>query len=377
MTIARPAFADGAILAAADLSALDENSRGRDARHTRHLHTPGVGAGLTLTSAPQATLSGAAYVDLTLIRGYAVDGTGRELVLADDLPLSPERFTSDNPKPTLEPGKTTTVWHPVFVRGLDTGLAPTTPALGCQAAGGASQVAEDVEVEFGRPGDATAAQVAPAPDAGPGDGAWRVLVGFVRFDTAIGRFVEAGPDADGVSVAGAGARAGLVAGQFGRVEVRARPTADSGVPAVVLDTANGPALVFGTHTGTGTVAPLLSVDSAGNLEIQGAVKAKGTAGSVQIVGGVAFDGTVLPLPAGVDQAAVDSGGIELVVHVTPRLPDPSAPPPGAVIFLPAECRVDAGRRVSCWGLWLTPPSTFASAAMSCDYIVVAAVPGGA
>jgi hypothetical protein len=375
MTIARPQFSDGQVLAAAELTSLESTSRDRDARHARHLHSPGVAAGLTLATTPQTTPSGAPYVDLTLTAGYAVDGTGRELVLGEDRPLSPDRFTGDNPKPTLQPGSTQTVWHPVFVRGIDLRLAQTTPALGCQATGG-SQVAEDVEVEFGRPGDAAVTQVAPPPDAGPGDGAWRVLVGFVRFDTALGRFVAAGTSADGVSVSGAGARAALVAGQLGRVEVRARPTADSGVPAVVLDATNGPSLVFGTHTGTGTVAPLLTIDSAGNLEVEGAVKAKGTAGTVRVVGGVAFDGTVLPLPAGVDQATVDSGGLELVVHVSPRLPDPGSAPTGMVLFVPVECRVDADRRVTCRGLWVDMIGGLSAAAISCDFVVIAAVPGG-
>ena len=47
-----------------------------------------------------------AYVDVTLTAGYAVDGTGRELVLAEDRQLSPDRFTADNPdRPTrYEPG---------------------------------------------------------------------------------------------------------------------------------------------------------------------------------------------------------------------------------------------------------------------------------
>ena len=94
-----------------------------------------------------------------------------------------------------------------------------------------------------------------------------------------------------------------------------------------------------------------------------------------VVGGVAFDGTVLPLPAGVDQTTVDSGGLELVVHVSPRLPDLTSGPTGAVLFVPAECRVDADRRVTCWGQWITI-SGLESAAASCDFLVIAAVPGG-
>ena len=72
MSIARPLFADGAILAAADLSALEANGRDRDARHARHLHAAGVATGLTVTQSAQTTSSGAAYVDLTLTAGYAL-----------------------------------------------------------------------------------------------------------------------------------------------------------------------------------------------------------------------------------------------------------------------------------------------------------------
>jgi hypothetical protein len=374
MTIARPVFTDGSILAAADLATLDSNSRDRDARHARHLHTPGVASGLDLIPQPRATTGGAAYIDLTLRAGYAVDGTGRELVVAGDLPLSTDRFLSDNPNPTLETGETFTVWHPVFIRGVDTTLTQTTPAQGCQDSGGAARVGEDVVVEFGRPGDASAAQQPPGPDAGPGDGSWRVLVGFVRFDPTLDNFVASAASADGVGVTRAGAWAALVAGQAGRVEVRSRPAADAGVPALLLDADAGGSLVFGTHSGSGTVAPLFKVDSAGNLEVQGALKGKATAGTVRVVGGTAFDGTVLPLPAGVDQATVDSGGLELILQVTPRLPAPSV----GAMFIPAECRVDADRRVHCWGRWLTPVGPAQStAAAACDYLVVAAVPGGA
>jgi hypothetical protein len=378
MSIARPIFADGAILAANDLSTLESIGRDRDARHARLLHTPGVAVGLQLrTESRTTTPGGAAYVDVILGKGAAYDSGGRELVLAADLPLSPDSFLNQNLRPTLEPGpgQTITVWHPVFIRGLDTPVNSNTTALGCQGRGGGGRVVEEIEVEFGRPGDASASQPVPEPDAGPGDGVGRVLVGFVRFDTAIGQFASASPSAGGVTVAGAGARAGLVAGQFDRVELRARATPDSGVPALILDSAPGPSLTFGTHTGSGTVAPLMAIDAGGNMEIQGAINAKGgTAGTVRMVGGSAFDGTVLPLPAGVDQAKVDSGDIELVIHVTPRLPT-QGPGPLLTLALPLECRVDADRRVHCFGFFLG--AMFGLSAMSCDYVVLAAVPGGA
>ena len=98
----RPVFVDGAILAAADLSALEATARDRDARHARHLHTPGVAAGLELRQrSRERPPASRAYVDVTLTAGYAVDGTGRELVLAADEQLSPDRFLGDNPNPPL------------------------------------------------------------------------------------------------------------------------------------------------------------------------------------------------------------------------------------------------------------------------------------
>src|SRR4051812_30841785 len=98
MTPTRPVFSDGAILGAADLTALAQLDSDRAARAARHLHTPGVGAGLKLTAAAPANPSpGPAYVEVQLTTGYAVDGSGRELVLSSALPVSVDRFTSEDP----------------------------------------------------------------------------------------------------------------------------------------------------------------------------------------------------------------------------------------------------------------------------------------
>lgn len=373
----RPVFIDGTILAADDLGALESTARDRDARHARHLHTPGVCQGLALRTEPQATTGGRAFVDVTLTAGYAVDGTGRELVLATDMQLSPDRFLGDNPNPRVPQGETVTEWHPVFVRGFDN-ATPANATSRCGLGLGAGGVEEVVEIEFGRPGDTDADQTVPAPDTGPGDGAWRVLVGFVRFDTAIARFHEVGTSADGVAVTGAGARAALVTGAAGRVEVRAGAAPASGVPAVVVASQPGPSLVFGTHDGTGGLAALLTVDAAGNVTAKGTLSGVQTAGSVRLVAGTAYDGTVLPLPAGVDQATIDSGGLEVSVLVTPHLPHPASAPAGADLFLPAVCEVDADRRISCWGRWLeVSTGTLTIEPGACDFLVVVGVPVGA
>jgi hypothetical protein len=350
--------------------------RDRDARHARHLHTPGVAAGLKLVPTDRKTTTNQDYVDVTLTAGYAVDGTGRELVLAADEQPSPDRFLSDNPNPPLEPGETFSVWHPVFVRGIDAPAVGPAQARTCTTGGGRSTVDELVEVEFGRPGDTDQDQTVPPPDAGPGDGAWRVLVGFVRLDTSINRFKAVGETADGLTVSGAGARAGLVAAPAGRLELRAGSAPTAGVPAVVIDAGSG-GLSFGTHDGSGAVSPLLEVDSAGNLTAKGALKGVQTAGAVRVSAGTASDGTVLPLPAGVDQATVDSGGLEVSVLLTPQLPPLSGAPANSV-FVPTVCAVDTDRRVSCRGRWVNPASATLGTeqTISCDFLVLVSVPEG-
>jgi hypothetical protein len=377
MTTTRPVFVEGAILSAADLSSLQSTARDRDARHARHLHTPGVCSGLELVAEPRTTTAGRAYVDVTLTAGYAIDGTGRELVVAADQQLSPDRFLADNPNPPVEPGETFSVWHPVFVRGLDAAVAgaaqPSTCANGTSRGG----VEEIVEVEFGRPGDTDLDQPVPPPDSGPGDAAWRVLVGFVRLDTAISRFHEVGTSADGVTISGAGARAALVAASAGRLEVRAGAAPASGVPAVLVDADAGGSLTFGTHDGTGGIAPLLQVDSSGNLTAKGALKGVQTAGTVRIVAGTASDGTVLPLPTGVDQATIDSGGLEVSILLTPKLPDPATRPNNTSVFVPVRCEVDSDRRVSCTGQWADVANgTLTDEPGACDFLLLVAVPEG-
>lgn len=365
MTPARPVFSDGAILGAADLTALAQLDRDRAARAVRHLHTPGVGAGLKLTAAPPADPGdGPPYVEVQLTPGYAIDGTGRELVLSGTLPVSAERFTSDDPNAASG-------WYPVFVHGLDAPQAASNGVSGCQGSAGPTRISEDVDFVFGRLGDAGAEQRAPAPDAGPGGGTWNVLVGFVDFDADINKFVSVRDvDDSGVRVAAAGVRAGLVAGQAGRVELRPDAAVSAGLPAVVVDAGDG-SLVFGLHNGTGAVKPLMKVDSTGNLEVLGTVSAAQTAGTVRVLSGTAFDGAVLPLPRGVTQAEIDSGKYEVATLLTPRYPSTT----NGMRFLPAECRVDEDRVLHCWGSVITIPGATAAAqiAAACDYLVVVTV----
>ena len=78
MTVARPIFTDGAILAADDLSSLEAEGRDRDARHARHLHTPGVGAGLDFTGSADRARDRRAVRRADVAGRISPDGTGRD-----------------------------------------------------------------------------------------------------------------------------------------------------------------------------------------------------------------------------------------------------------------------------------------------------------
>jgi len=306
-----------------------------------------------------------------VIVGAQAGGAGQNISVITG---SADQFTGDIPNPVTQPSSNVSVWYPVFIHGLDAPVVSTNGKTGCEGGGGPTRMAEDVEVEFGRPGDATLEQTAPAPDAGPGTGTWRVLVGFVQFDTSINRFVGASTSADGVTVPTAGVRAGLVAGQTGRVEIRPRPAAASGVPAVVVDADKGGSLLFGLHSGTGGIDPLMTVDASGNLTVKGTLAGTQTAGTVRVLSGTASDGVVLPLPAGTDQQAIEDGTLEVSILLTPRYPDP---PQQGDRFIPAECRVDGDRRVHCWGTRFVPGGAWqADVPLSCDYLVLVSVVQG-
>ncbi|MEA2371772.1 MAG: hypothetical protein QOH12_2166 [Solirubrobacteraceae bacterium] len=381
MTPVRPVFNDGAILAASDLTALAQIDSDRDARHARHLHTPGIANGLELSTTDRTTATGAKYIDVMVAPGYAIDGTGRELVVGAELPVSPDQFIGEIPSPAIDAtvkGGVTSVWYPVFVRGVDTPLAATNGQLGCQSSSGRSQIDEDVELEFGRPGDASIVPAPPAPDAGAGTGDWKVLVGFVRYHGGIGRFVEVTTSADGAQVTTAGARAGVVIGQRGRIELQPETASGVGAPVVVVDDTGGGSLVFGLRNASGAVDKLMSVDSSGNLAVAGRLLGTQTSGKVLVTSGTAFDGTILPLPAGADAKGIASGALAVSVLVSPRRPqNPQLAP--SQRFVSAECRVDEDRRVHCWGTWwdwTDPGFKPIDASAACDYLLLVSVGAG-
>src|SRR6266851_5000501 len=81
--IDRPNFAEGQILAAADLQSSQDHASGQMARHERGLHLWGIASGLALTKQPESTADTPPvnYVQVTLTAGMAIDGTGREIIV--------------------------------------------------------------------------------------------------------------------------------------------------------------------------------------------------------------------------------------------------------------------------------------------------------
>lgn len=373
----RPVFSEAQVLAAADLTRVVDYAADAEARHERTLHTWGIAQGLDLVPEPDSQPGGPTFIRITLATGMAIDGSGRQIIVAEPVPLDEGAFESVNGT-TVTPANRDT-WFPVFLTGLDQdappeGIAPTS--CGSQAA--PARLVEGFEVSFGRAGDELDLndQQMPPIDAGPGragDNPWRVLLGFVRWNPDIGQFSEVGKSANGISVHYAGAMADEVAARNGRVEVRTRVTPVLGTPAAVVDEQDGGRLYFGLHDGAGNVSRLLTVTGKGDVMAEGTISGLLTSGSVMIQSGLATDGMLLPLPKGITEAQVQSGQVVLHFTVTPHVP-PSAAPAGKVVWVPKECRVDGDRRVSCLVTWFGgfTVADGEDRPATCDYVVMAA-----
>src|SRR5579863_2540093 len=123
--VSRTAFYEGEILPAADLTATVDYSRNQMARHDRYLHSGGIAAGLDLVGTPSASATGTAYKVVTVKAGVAIDGTGREIVVPDDVTLTPSDFQGE-----VTPLPDPTVWYPFFLVGLDQPASPSSNLTG-------------------------------------------------------------------------------------------------------------------------------------------------------------------------------------------------------------------------------------------------------
>jgi hypothetical protein len=374
----RPVFSEAQVLAAADLTLLADSAASTQARHERTLHLWGIAQGLALVPEPDSQPDGTTFVRITLAPGLALDGTGRQIVVAASQPLDEGTFEQVNGTTVTSANRDT--WFPVFLTGRDQDPPAegiVTAACGHQAP--PTRVVEGFEVSFGRAGDELDLddQEVPPIDEGPGrpgSTPWRVLLGFVRWNPDIHQFSEVGTTANSIAIRYAGALADEIAARSGRVEVRTRATAKLGTPAAVIDEQEGGRLYFGLHDGTGNVTKLLTITGKGDVTAEGAIRGRLTdSGGVLTQSGLATDGMLLPLPDGVTQDQVTSGQVALHFIVTTHVP-PSAPPGGRFAWVPVECRVDADRRVHSSVTWFSgfAPGNVVNSPAICDYLVLAA-----
>jgi hypothetical protein len=333
----RPRYFEGQVLAAADLTAAVDYARNRAARHDRYLHDWGIAEGLALTTEPMTDPDGGSFVVVTLQPGVAVDGTGREVVVTAPVALQEALFEEVNgaEPPTGAP-------YPVFLAGLDRdgpAIQHTTNQSG--------RVDESFQILFGRLGDErlVAEQRPPAVGDGPGDGRvpWLVLLGFVGWSG--GHFTAVTARARGVGPRYAGVRADTVAARAGTLTLRPQPTAGDGGTVVTLDGRTG--LAFGLYRADGSVDDLLVVSPRGDLTVRGTISGGQRSGEVSAVSGVATDGMILPLPAGVTADQVSAGRVVLHTWLTPHLAGAAPRADGVWLTAPAECTVDEQRRVRC------------------------------
>ena len=350
----RPGFKDGQPLAAADLDLVVNHARNRADRHERTLHTLGIALGLQLntTDLPMSA-NGRTVITktVTIAAGLALDGYGRQILIANDEPLRPEQFEDDVGGP-IEidhgiDGGTTTYPYPVLLTADDRdGPTPAFATGACGTSAGSTRTIEDYQVMIGRRGDhlTLGAQTPLGPGDAVDDGTppFRVLLGFVRFHTGLRRFVERSYELDNVRPRRAGVRAGEVVTGGDRLLLRVGEREAPGQPALELAATSGGRLMFGPTLPDGTVNDMFSVSAEGNVVVRGTLDAHQTTGALRMRSGVVTDGLPLPLPAGVSEDDVSKGNVVLHAWVTPRFPDG-----GAASFSVSRCDVDRRRVVHC------------------------------
>jgi hypothetical protein len=382
----RPAFFEGQILAATDLTLGVEHGRAVDARHARLLHDWGIAAGLTLSEAARRDADDNPYVEVTLAPGVAVDGTGREIVVSAPVRVNEAVFEQVN-SAALGPADT---FYPVVVQGVDDDTGgPVLSSGRCGPNGRTMRRTEVAVVTFGRAAAERALDNQPEPpvDAGPGPiaGPWSVLVGFVQWNASIGKFTKAVREAGGLRRRYVGVKADRVLARGGRLELRPDPIPEAGNLAVVLG--GDPAtLIVGVYNGSGGVDERVTITAKGDITAQGTIKGIVTEGEVRVQSGVASDGAILPLPPEITQQQLDDGVVVAHVMLSPHLGGVAAPSGAGVAIGPVavECQVDSQRRLRCLLRWAvldlsTTPLTVTERYQpgAADYALLVTVPAAA
>jgi hypothetical protein len=369
MTTERPAFFEGQILAAADLTSAVGYGRGQVARHERYLHSWGIADGLRLTTSPPKTdaKTGKNYVEVTLAKGVAIDGTGREIVVPEPFTLSSTEFSIANPSAA---GKTD---YPILLHGLDSNPPAAQLTVGaCGAASQPTRTQETFGLTYAGPdGDiGLDEQKVPDESAGPSPDAaqhWEILVGHVQWDPSIPQFISA--DNNGRRYAGVMADA--VAARDGTLTLQTQPTAIPGQPVLRVG-GNPPMLTFGLYQGGTAIAPRLTVNADGDVVATGVIKSALTQGEIRVQSGTATDGVRIQLPPGITEDQVASGAVTLHLQLTPHTPQSTTQ---GSWYIPVECDVDSNRQLTCQVL-VGSGVLFANAVLrpgAADYLIVATV----
>jgi hypothetical protein len=366
----RPAFHEGQVLAAADLSATVTYARAAATRHSRYLHEWGIAEGLALVTENRTDpATNTRYVEVSVSPGMAIDGTGREVIVPEAVVLRESDFEEVNGADLA-----TASFYPVFLTAMDREPGTAPQSVPCGGTSAKTRVEESYQVLFGRLGDEllVADQQPPSVGAEPADppARWLILLGYVQWTD--GHFTDVAVKARGVELRFAGIRADTVSARSGTLSLRT--AVQEGQPALVLSGDDPPSMVFGLYKGGGTVSPLMTVAANGNLSIEGSFSGRLATGSVLATSGTATDGMLLPLPAGVKPEEVAEGLVVLHVQLTPRVPHV----PEATVYCPTEATVDGDRRVRCRLRFFDPDASgtepkFTDRPGAVDFLVLATV----
>ncbi|MGA9770385.1 MAG: hypothetical protein WBV94_15205 [Blastocatellia bacterium] len=375
--IERPIFFENQILGAADLTVAVEHSRGQQARHNRYLHRWGIAFGLDIGKAdnPDQTRT------LTLAAGMAIDGQGREIVVSQPQQLSETTFSQLQLTAGLPAGTDLkTTWFPIFLFGRELESPPPPMAMGACESSSPSRRVEGFNVIFDKPGkarnldDQDAAGIAD----GPGEGGWRILLGFVTWDDQLQAFTDYVPENDGIGRRYAGVQADEVAAQGDTLTLRTGTAAKKKSPLLVLNGRDKGLLQYGTVDSAGKLKPVFTVDAEGNITTEGKITGALTTGGVQVESGIATDGMILPLPPGITEKQVADGDAIVQTQISLRLGENAAPATltGDLAATALETWVDDERRVHCLIRWFqiggaTP--IIEDHPGVCHYIVLASV----
>jgi len=352
--ILRPIFSENQILSAADVNGIVNHARDASARHNRYLHDWGIADGLTLTAEEREDTAGT-YMEVSVAPGVALDGNGREIVVAEAFRLSEDLFDQLNVAESVtDPNNPPQ--YPVFILGRDQSQQGTAMAPAICQGSASTRTVEGFEVTFGRVGDAAELDnqtpIQPGREiSASGTSDWKILLGFVQWDGT--HFTAATDEADGINRRYAGVRAADVSAPNHSLTLRSALRTVSDKAALTIDNQNGGEMRFGLQDSKGKVVPVFTVNAKGDVTAEGKILGA-IAGGVQVESGVVTDGALVPLPAGITQEQIDDGEATIQVHLSPRFQQPaSLPDPGANQFWqmqPLECYAQ-DRRVVCRVRW--------------------------